>query len=762
MMWNVVCHAFIYCCLVVLFGCNDGTNEQAQGGKHYEKAVSYLENKDPDSALIELKNAIQLNPLHSAAYYQLGRIYQGEKEYTLALQQFLRASSLNPDNVESHYLAANIYFAAGSVKESRDFLDKALQVNPDHFESLLLAVNIVISEGDYEQAERMLVELSGSGNKKMAFFLTQARLAMMQGKSDRAETFLFKALELEPANIMNQLALISIYVGEKNYGKLETHLLDLTQQFPGITDPWLALSSLYRKQRQTDKELKAIEAALSIREDVTILKRLAQYYIDSGSYELAYGALDRAQPFFEKPEDEQVIRAGFYISEGRIEEAEKLIQKVLVEYPKNHSALLLHAKLLTSRGNLSEAVALLDQLLVDEPDWAEALVTRGQVLLQLNRLELALNDSIAAFRAAPQRADVSFLLARISFFKKDFVQARYYAGNVLRANPQHMGAILLGGQSLLELQEYEQALGLFTLLDEDASGNIMEFQYYKAAALAGTGQREEALSLLDTILVRQPDNTAALSLFLQVKAKQGQLGEAIARIKEQTFLVPGNAGHKVLLANFYEKQGDWPSALAIYSDLYEGNPSPSNGVQLAKVMVKTGDSDKAEKLFAGLLENNPQLLPALYGLALLKERKGDKETAQQLYEEILAIQPESPFAANNLAWLLSNQNEGDLGEALRLAMYAVKMRPEDASMADTLGWVHYRRGSFTLAESLFLQALVLDPGNSEYGQHLQLVEQAGERKARREQAEIRPEDFSLGMEQKGEVEVDLEKMLQQQ
>ena len=78
-------------------------------------------------------------------------------------------------------------------------------------------------------------------------------------------------------------------------------------------------------------------------------------------------------------------------------------------------------------------------------------------------------------------------------------------------------------------------------------------------------------------------------------------------------------------------------------------------------------------------------------------------------------------AANNLAWLLTEEAQPDLGEALRLALTAKQAMPDDPNIIDTLGMVHYRRGSFTLARSEFSQAAEKRPDLPVFQYHLALA-----------------------------------------
>ena len=93
------------------------------------------------------------------------------------------------------------------------------------------------------------------------------------------------------------------------------------------------------------------------------------------------------------------------------------------------------------------------------------------------------------------------------------------------------------------------------------------------------------------------------------------------------------------------------------------------------------------------------------GLGSIYEQTGKSDLAKEAYTKILAIKPDFAPAANNLAWLIAESKDPDLGEALRLAMTAKQQQPDNVHIIDTLGWVHYKRGSFGLARNEFMQAV---------------------------------------------------------
>lgn len=84
------------------------------------------------------------------------------------------------------------------------------------------------------------------------------------------------------------------------------------------------------------------------------------------------------------------------------------------------------------------------------------------------------------------------------------------------------------------------------------------------------------------------------------------------------------------------------------------------------------------------------------------------------------IDPEFAPAANNLAYLLIEQNK-DIEEALRLAQKAKKKLPKDPDVMDTLGLAYYKKGFYDNAVAEFLDSLELRPDHPVVHYHLGLA-----------------------------------------
>jgi Flp pilus assembly protein TadD len=92
---------------------------------------------------------------------------------------------------------------------------------------------------------------------------------------------------------------------------------------------------------------------------------------------------------------------------------------------------------------------------------------------------------------------------------------------------------------------------------------------------------------------------------------------------------------------------------------------------------------------------------------MLEDARGNASEAENNYRKALEVEPETPIAANNLAWLITT-NGGNLDEALQLAQLTVNKNQNVAGYRDTLGWVYHKKGLHAPAVEQLKKAVALD------------------------------------------------------
>jgi Tfp pilus assembly protein PilF len=148
---------------------------------------------------------------------------------------------------------------------------------------------------------------------------------------------------------------------------------------------------------------------------------------------------------------------------------------------------------------------------------------------------------------------------------------------------------------------------------------------------------------------------------------------------------------------------------------------------LARFYARTGRSQQTIETYEQALEVKPDQPQVHHFLGVLYEHGGQVDRAVEHYEQAIRYEPNLGEAKNNLAYIFAERGE-NLDRALDLAQEAKALMPDNASAADTLGWVLYRRGVPSAAIGYLKEAAAgFPPGDPNLGlvrHHLALAYEA--------------------------------------
>jgi uncharacterized protein (TIGR03790 family) len=112
----------------------------------------------------------------------------------------------------------------------------------------------------------------------------------------------------------------------------------------------------------------------------------------------------------------------------------------------------------------------------------------------------------------------------------------------------------------------------------------------------------------------------------------------------------------------------------------------------AEARLAREDSDGAIETLTGAVALDDKFVPAWHLLAVTYERSKRYADAEAAYRRLLALDGNDAVALNNLAYSLAVRGHQPQ-EALPLATRAASLAPANASMSDTLGWIHHLLGN---------------------------------------------------------------------
>jgi len=113
--------------------------------------------------------------------------------------------------------------------------------------------------------------------------------------------------------------------------------------------------------------------------------------------------------------------------------------------------------------------------------------------------------------------------------------------------------------------------------------------------------------------------------------------------------------------------------------------------------------DPALEQYRKIVQKNPKAISAHMMIGILSDLQKQPARANEAYQKVLEIDKNFAPAANNLAWNYAESNS-NLDTAFNLAQKARDLRPNDPSIADTLGWIHLKKKAYPTAIALFKES----------------------------------------------------------
>lgn len=109
----------------------------------------------------------------------------------------------------------------------------------------------------------------------------------------------------------------------------------------------------------------------------------------------------------------------------------------------------------------------------------------------------------------------------------------------------------------------------------------------------------------------------------------------------------------------------------------------------------------------------------------LAERQKHFEPAEQLFKQVLDIDPANTMTLNYLGYMLADKGVR-LPEALKMIRKAVELDPGNGAYLDSLGWVYFKMGQYELAEDNLRKAVERDQSDPTVHVHMgDLYEKTG-------------------------------------
>ena len=287
----------------------------------------------------------------------------------------------------------------------------------------------------------------------------------------------------------------------------------------------------------------------------------------------------------------------------------------------------------------------------------------------------------------------------------------------------------------LASKQFPEAKEAFRLLREMEPASVRG-AVGVAQTLLAQGLRTDAVGYMTGEVAKDPANPKLNVVLGDIAMQAGQISIAVTRYARTLELLSKDANAGGFYVRRSSRRGTEivSDPLGTALDNFIGNdPTPPGpgGVylRLAEALLRGGDAARAIEA----LEVARRLLPSdvglLLDLALLYDNAKNQPRAVAAYRDFLKVAPDHVTGLNNLAFLLADTG-GDLDEALRHALRARELQPQADEVADTLGWVYFKRKAYPEALGIFARLVQKSPENMTHRNRLrEVLDQTGDTSA---------------------------------
>jgi len=647
-----------------------------------------------NETLAQLPNTDLMTPLKAETLNILSELLvrQGRSNEALVYTRLLAEAFPGASELQSQYETAILQYKEGKLEESKKTLEALLQEAPKHEPSNQLLGIINYLKGDLSAAEQSfnnnIDAETASSAAKHAFALTSMRLNNPQ-----------KVLELLGADVetTNNPDTLSLYgaaaLSSTTPQKGEAALRRALKIDPTRTRIYLLLSRHHNNQvpPQLQKALKELEDGYKAApSDPYILTALVQQHLHLNQADAAEKLI--AQNLRSQPKEltTQLLAGEFYFEQQQLSKAQKHYQKAREIDATNASALVGLGKVAVKLKQWDKAVDTAQMIIKQYPDNPNGY----QSLLSIYRIQGREAEGLAALDQLVTKDNRAIAAAALAIHygkTGDFVQAHKYQQTALTLKPD----------------------------DTKVQQLAIELNYGQAISLIRNKQYDQARTLILASLNQSANHPRLLSALVQTEILTKNYAEADKLIKQ----IKGNSLYlgTQLEGDLLSSKEQHSSALSKYQSAWSTSPNEALGGKIYRLLVNTQNKADANTFLSTWLNKLPNSVRALSIKSNQLLIKKDYNGAITALERALTIQPNSSVNLNNLAWAYA-QTENPQAE--QVAQKAYELAPNNATIADTYGWILHLSGKHQQAITLLQQAADLLPDNKEIQQHLEIAKKA--------------------------------------
>jgi tetratricopeptide (TPR) repeat protein len=586
----------------------------------------------------------------------LAQFYRSQEDLEKAVATMLDCFKRFPTNSVVQQSASDFFVQIQQRDQAIEIWRGAVEHTPEDMGLRSKLAYLLYESGRTEEAEAAYKETVDLFDSRAAWQM----LSVFYRSIDRiqeAREALEKALERakrEPPDLL--FALADILIAEGNYERAEEIAASLRE--PSYRT--LLRGSIALAQGDPAKALKLIEPGLRLWPNNPGARYIAgQAALQLGDLTRALAEYREATRVGEEATDAALAMAQIYYSLHKYPTAMQFAERHIKTRPfENGDAHVIAVRSAAEQGLWGKAASLLELLDKRKGMHVLVVVERAGVMRKKEGFEAAakvIEDSGLDITDPENTLALTSLSMDFISLEED-AKALARADRALAKHPDNPAFLDLRARILARMGRDEEARAT---IDKALAGDPDYGPALEAKGMFAEHQDKlaEALKSFDDAVAVDPLNPEYAYRAALVVLRQGNIEDAIARLRKIVSLAPGHAAAVNDLAwGLAESGEELDLALELAQRAAQLSRGPQTLDTLGWVQFKRGDVDAALDSFEAALEDGPDSPSVRYRMALVLNRKGDAAGARQNLARALAgpVFPEVKAAQAELARLESN------------------------------------------------------------------------------------------------------------
>ncbi|HEY1044240.1 MAG TPA: XrtA/PEP-CTERM system TPR-repeat protein PrsT [Telluria sp.] len=634
------------------------------------EASAYQKKGELNAAIIQLKNAVQLEPENGPARIQLGNVYLEHGDAVSAEKELRRAVDLQQPGAKLQL--ARALLLQGKFQDVLDEFTLQAGAN-DSADHLALRGNALLGLQRNDEARRMFERAHQADPAFPAAALGLARLEVADGRMDEARALLEQALAKHPDDtdsLRFKAELLRAEGKQDEAMALYHHVLKVR---PGYGPAHVDLASLLIDAGKLDEARKQLEAA---RKGTTATLGLfhTQALLDysEGKYTSARQSLQQLLSVAPEHYPSVLLAGAVEYKLDALQTAEQHAAKFLSAYPRDLFANKLMANIRLRQNQPGQALALAEALVDEHGDDPELLAIAGEAAMRSRQFARAADYFEKASVLAPRAGSLYNAAALVHLRSGDTARAAEQLERSMNAGSDSHRTRTLLVVTYLRARQLDKALATVAEMEKQADSAAV--QNLKGGVYLARQEFGKARATFENALKLEPQHMPALDNLVQLDLLEKKPDQARARYRKALEAAPRNGAIMEALARLETRLGDVPAATGWLEKAYQDNPDDLRlGLRLADFYIASGNRDRALTLARKLQGSNPSHPGALTMLARTQAASGDLRAAADSYGKLAVTLPGAvaPMMHQARAQLAAQDTTGALDTVRKI----IQVRP---------------------------------------------------------------------------------------